>query len=198
MGTVKKIAVLISGGKGTNLRAIHEAIQTGKIQNAQIQSVVTDRGEIPKFKESERTWIKSWITEGLPDEKVNDVLYSIFDRQEIDLVCMAGFLRKIEIRPGWENKVLNIHPSLLPKYGGQGMYGLNVHKAVLEAKEEMTGCSVHVANEEYDKGPVVAQKKVKVMPDDTPETLQQRVKEAEWTLYPSAIESYLIEQYPNS
>lgn len=192
MGTLKRIAVLMSGGTGTNLRAIHEAIQSNEITNAEITCVITDRGSIPIFPKSK------WIAIYPPKNSFDDAVYFLLDAHKIDLVCMAGFLRKMEIREEWSGRILNIHPSLLPKYGGKGMYGLNVHRTVIESNEALSGCSVHIVDEEYDRGPVVAQRFVRVEADDTPETLQQRVKEEEWILYPSAIQAYLQEQYPKS
>lgn len=125
---------------------------------------------------------------------------TLFDHAEVneaDIVCLAGFIRKLWIPPEWENRVLNIHPSLLPKYGGKGMYKIAVHKAVLEAREKESGCTVHIVNQEYDDGPIIGQKKVNVYLTDTPETLQKRVQQAEQELYPIAIESFLRNKFMN-
>ncbi len=104
-----------------------------------------------------------------------------------DLVCMGGFLHLWKFPKKYEGKVLNIHPSLLPRYGGRNMYGAKVHAAVLAAKEKETGCTVHFCDLEYDHGPTILQRKVKVLPDDTPEALAERVFEAERIAYPEAI-----------
>lgn len=107
-----------------------------------------------------------------------------------DLVLMAGFLSYLHLPERWKGKVMNIHPSLLPKFGGKNMYGLKVHKAVLDAGETETGCTVHYVDEVYDRGPVILQRKVPVKPGDTPETLQERVQEAEREAYPQAVNLY--------
>ena len=101
------------------------------------------------------------------------------------LICLAGYLLKVEpcLTRGWPNRILNIHPALLPKFGGKGMYGRFVHEAVLAAKETESGCTVHLVNDIYDEGAVIAQAKVPVMPDDTPDTLAERIHPAEHKLY---------------
>ncbi len=104
-----------------------------------------------------------------------------------DLVCHCGFLRLLLIPPEWENRVLNIHPGLLPRFGGKGMYGDRVHRAVLDAGVAESGCTVHIANNEYDKGPILVQRRVPVLPGDTVESLAARVFEAECEAYPEAI-----------
>lgn len=104
-----------------------------------------------------------------------------------DLVCLAGFLQKLAVPPDFAGRTLNIHPALLPKFGGQGMYGHHVHEAVLKAGEKETGCTVHVVNDEYDAGPIVYQQRVPVLPGDTAATLAERVFAAECQAYPQAI-----------
>ncbi len=104
-----------------------------------------------------------------------------------DVVLLAGFLSYLHLPERFKGKVLNIHPSLLPRFGGKGMYGIRVHEAVLKAGETETGCTVHYVDEVYDRGPVILQRKVPVLPNDTPETLQARVMEAERETYPEAI-----------
>lgn len=104
-----------------------------------------------------------------------------------DLVCNAGFLRFLVIPERWKGRVMNIHPALLPKFGGKGMYGDHVHRAVLDAHESESGCSVHFVTNEYDAGPVILQRRVPVLPGDTVETLGERVFEAECEAYPEAV-----------
>jgi phosphoribosylglycinamide formyltransferase-1 len=110
-----------------------------------------------------------------------------------DLVILAGWLHLLQIPPDYQGRVLNIHPSLLPAFGGKGMYGRHVHEAVIAAGVTESGCTVHYVNDDYDAGPIIAQRKVCVLPDDTPETLAARVFEAECELYPEVI-SQLIAQ----
>jgi formyltetrahydrofolate-dependent phosphoribosylglycinamide formyltransferase len=116
-------------------------------------------------------------------EAINQVLY----RYDIDLVVQAGLLQKYLFPERFRGRVLNVHPGLLPKYGGQGMYGHHVHEAVIAAGDTESGCTVHITDEEYDNGPIILQKRVPVLPDDTPETLADRVFEAECEAYPEAI-----------
>jgi phosphoribosylglycinamide formyltransferase-1 len=108
------------------------------------------------------------------------------------LVCNAGFLRLLLVPPAWEGRVLNIHPALLPRFGGKGMYGDHVHRAVLAAGEAESGCTVHVVTNEYDKGPIVLQRRVPVRPGDTVESLAARVFEAECEAYPEAVQMYAL------
>ena len=112
---------------------------------------------------------------------------------QIDIILLAGYMRKVPdaVVAAFPDRMLNIHPALLPKFGGEGMYGIHVHTAVLEAGETETGATVHFVNEEYDKGEILLQRTVPVLPDDTPETLAARVLECEHRLYPDALEKLL-------
>lgn len=111
--------------------------------------------------------------------------------EHTDLVVLAGWLKLLVIPIEWENKVLNIHPSLLPKYGGKGFYGRHVHQAVIESKDHETGCTVHLVDNSYDTGKIIAQRKFLVNPDDTADSLQEKVQRLEKQVYPIAIDSYL-------
>jgi folate-dependent phosphoribosylglycinamide formyltransferase PurN len=111
----------------------------------------------------------------------------VLDRYDIDLIVMAGLLQKYLFPERFKGRVLNIHPGLLPRYGGLGMYGHHVHEAVLAAGDTESGLTVHIADDEYDHGPIVLQRKVPVLPGDTPETLAERVFEAECEAYPEAV-----------
>jgi phosphoribosylglycinamide formyltransferase-1 len=114
---------------------------------------------------------------------------SALARASIDVICLAGymFLLPLDVVRAYEGRILNIHPALLPKYGGKGMYGLHVHEAVLAAGEKESGCSVHFVTENYDEGEVLLQKRCPVLPGDTPETLAERVLDLESTAYPEAL-----------
>jgi len=109
------------------------------------------------------------------------------ERYEADLVCLAGYMSLLEISEGFHNRVINIHPALLPAFGGKGMYGLSVHQAVLQAECKVSGCSVHFCDQTYDTGPIIVQRTCPVLEDDTPETLAKRVYEQECLAYPEAI-----------
>ena len=111
----------------------------------------------------------------------------VLDRFDVDLVIQAGLLRKYLFPEHYRGRVFNTHPGLLPKYGGQGMYGHHVHEAVLAAGETESGCTVHITDEEYDHGPMILERRVPVLPDDTPDTLAERVQAAEREAYPEAV-----------
>ena len=117
-------------------------------------------------------------------------VFKMVNAVQPDVVLLAGFLSYLHLPERYKGKVLNIHPSLLPKHGGKGMYGIKVHTAVLKADEKESGCSVHYVDEEYDHGPIILQRKVPVEPGDTPETLQERVMAAEREAYPEAVNLY--------
>lgn len=119
-----------------------------------------------------------------PDHQIYDWL----DHIGANFVALAGFIRPFPLKTGWENRIINIHPSLLPKFGGKGMYGMRVHQAVLESGEKMTGATIHYVNEEYDKGAIIDQEKVLVNQGDSPTSLANRVFEAECQLYPKVLQ----------
>ena len=131
------------------------------------------------------------------DEFARTMLDALRDRQ-IDMILLAGYLRKIPdaVIAAYPEKIVNIHPSLLPEFGGHGMYGIRVHEAVIASGETRSGATVHFVNEEYDKGRIIKQNHVPVMPDDTPESLAERVLRCEHRLYPDALEQLLDEQMP--
>ncbi len=122
-------------------------------------------------------------------EDYASLLSGLLREDRIDVICLAGymFLLPVEVVRAYEGRIINIHPALLPKYGGKGMYGQHVHEAVIAAGETESGCSVHFVSEEYDEGAVLLQKKCPVLPDDTPETLADRVLDLEHTAYPEAL-----------
>ena len=125
----------------------------------------------------------------------NQEILNVLKENKIDLIILAGYMKKIpsEVIKAYPNKIVNIHPSLLPKYGGKGMYGLNVHKAVIEAKEKFSGLTIHYITENYDEGEYLLQHQVEVQPDDTPETLQQRILAQEHLKYSEVIVSLVGE-----
>ena len=117
----------------------------------------------------------------------------LLKKHQIDLICLAGYLTKVpdKVVRAYRGRIINIHPALLPKFGGKGFYGENVHEAVLAAKEKESGATVHYVDEEYDHGSIILQQKVPVLPADTPETLAQRVHQVEYEIYPQAIKLVL-------
>jgi folate-dependent phosphoribosylglycinamide formyltransferase PurN len=120
-------------------------------------------------------------------EAFSEAVTAVLEPFEPDLIIGAGYLQRYIFPPKYQGRVLQIHPGLLPKYGGQGMYGHHVHEAVLAAGEQESGCTVFIADHEYDRGPTILERRVPVLPDDTPETLADRVFEAELEAYPEAI-----------
>ena len=183
------IAVLISGG-GTTLQNFIDRIADGRL-DARIQVVVASNARAGGIEKARAAGIDcevvDWRDYG-SDAAFSEAVTKVLDRYEIDFVVQAGLLRKYLFPERWRGRVLNVHPGLLPKYGGRGMYGHHVHEAVLAAGETESGCTVHITDEEYDHGLIIVQKRVPVLPDDTPETLARRVFEAECDAYPEAIQ----------
>lgn len=174
------------------MQAIIDEIESGKIQ-AKIAGLIVNKSEIKAIKRARKYNIPVSIITDKDDETFSSKLSDRLSEWEPDLIVLAGFLRKIpdSIIKKYRNKIINIHPALLPKFGGKGFYGLNVHKAVLESGDKESGCTVHYVNEEYDKGPIIRQKKVPVHSTDTPENLAKRVLKAEHKLLPSVIKKLI-------
>ena len=181
------IAVLVSGG-GTNLQALLDAQTAGKIPSGQIVLVLSSS---PKAFALERAKKASIPGFALEKEGFETNLNARLEEFHIDLVVLAGFLSILSpaFTRKWAGRIVNIHPSLIPSFCGQGMYGLKVHEAALQKGVKVTGATVHMVNEIPDGGEILLQKAVEVLPGDTPEVLQRRVMEqAEWVLLPQAVE----------
>lgn len=125
------------------------------------------------------------------DEAFSDACFSIVEEAGIEVVCLCGWLKRLVVPARWEGRILNIHPALLPKFGGAGMYGMHVHRAVVAAGERESGCTIHVVDNVYDHGQIIAQAKVPVRAEDTPEAVQRRVYDEELRLYPEALADFL-------
>lgn len=172
---------MISGGGRTALN-IADEIDNGNL-DAEIAMVIASRECVGAERCRDRG-LNVLVERGvLPSDWLGEVL----QMAEADLVCLAGYLKLLPIPAGWEGRILNIHPALLPTFGGPGMYGDRVHQAVLEAGEQISGCTVHLCTDEFDRGPIVVQRTCPVLPDDTPETLAARVFEQECIAFPEAI-----------
>jgi len=187
------VAILVSGG-GTNMEALIQAAKTGALPRADIALVISNQPEAGALQRARSQGVTTLVVESksTPDEVFQaEILKALVDHQ-IDIVCLAGYLKKVghDIVTQFRGRILNIHPALLPKYGGTGMYGHHVHEAVLKAGDPESGCSVHVVDDEYDHGPVLAQARVPVLKGDTPERLAERVLEEEHKLYPKALEDF--------
>ena len=179
-----KIAVLVSGG-GTNLQALIDAQKSGIIQSGEIVLVASNKADAYALKRAEDHDIKAVL---MTDE---GSLLNPLREEGVELIVLAGFLKILsrEFIRNYENRIINIHPSLIPSFCGKGAYGLHVHEKALEYGVKVTGATVHYVNEIPDGGKIIAQKAVEVMDGDTPETLQKRVMEqAEWILLPQAVE----------
>lgn len=187
-----KIAVLVSGG-GTNLQALIDAQAAGKIGNGELALVVSSRADAYALQRAKAAGIPSEVLvrrSFSTQEQYDEALISLLKRCGIDLVVLAGFMTIISGRVirEFENRIVNVHPSLIPSFCGEGFYGLKVHEAALRKGVKVTGATVHFVNEVCDGGPIILQKAVEVLPDDTAETLQHRVMEqAEWKLLPKAV-----------
>ncbi len=183
-----RLGVLLSGG-GRTLMNILEYIRTGKL-SAEVSVVIASR-DCKGVERSRTAGLDVHIVpyKEIPDtETYSAAIVELLDAAGVDLVVQAGFLSFWRIPPKYEGRVLNIHPALLPSFGGAGMYGLHVHKAVLATGCKVSGCTVHFVDNEYDHGRIIVQKRVPVLPDDTPDTLADRVFEQECIAYPEAIE----------
>jgi len=183
-----RIAVLISGG-GTTLRNFIEKIAAGRLP-VEIALVVSSSPAARGLQFAADAGIPSVVVARKSFADQNAFSRAIFDRcrlSHVDLVAMAGFLKRVTIPEDFAGRVVNIHPALVPAFCGEGFYGRRVHEAVLEYGAKLSGCTVHFADNQYDHGPVILQRAVPVLDDDTPETLAARVFEAECEAYPEAL-----------
>ena len=188
-----RVAVLVSGG-GTNLQAIIDAVQNGTITNTEIIGVISNNKSAYALERAKNHDIPAICVspkEYENREKFNEALLNAVDELKPDLVVLAGCLVIIpeKMIDAYENRIINIHPSLIPSFCGTGYYGLTVHEKALERGVKVTGATVHFVDKGTDTGPIIFQKPVMIRQDDTKETLQQRVmEEAEWILLPKAID----------
>lgn len=188
-----KIAVLVSGG-GTNLQAIIDAIDNGTITNTEIKVVISNNKNAYALERARNHGIEALCISPKDYEdraKFNEAFLEKLNSYEVDLVVLAGFLVVIPemMIKQYRNRIINIHPSLIPSFCGTGFYGLKVHEGVLSRGVKVTGATVHFVDEGTDTGPIILQKAVEVQQGDTPEVLQRRVMEqAEWVIMPKAID----------
>lgn len=193
-----KLAVLISGG-GRTLQNLILAIAAGEL-DAEIVCVVSSVAGVAGLSIAEDVGIATHVLtrKDAPDvDEYSNKMYEIIEPYEPDLVIMAGFLKLLLVKEGWENRILNIHPALLPEAfdyaAGKGMYGDRVHAAVLENEDQESGATVHVVTNEFDRGQPLGQMRVDVMPGDSVEMLAARVFAVECELYPQVIRKYMLE-----
>lgn len=187
------VAVLVSGG-GTNLQALLDAEKEGKYRNARIALVVASKPGVYALERAAKAGVESVVVsrkDYASAEEFNDAMLNTLKKHDIGAVVLAGYLSMVgeNVIAAYRDKILNVHPSLIPSFCGAGYYGLRVHEAALAKGVKVTGATVHLVNEKYDDGRIVLQKAVDVLPGDTPESLQHRVmKEAEWQLLPRALD----------
>lgn len=184
------LAVLVSGG-GTNLQTIIDHIATNHLR-ANIRLVVSDNADAFALERATKAGIPTlYIPKG---ESLSDTLYEKLKSLSIDFIVLAGFLSILssDFCSKWNGKILNIHPSLLPKYGGKGMYGNRVHQAVIANKETESGATVHFVTQEIDKGQIITQKSCPVLPTDTPSTLAEKVHKIEHQILIEALQKLEI------
>ncbi len=188
----KKIAVLVSGG-GTNLQALIDAQVRGELGNGEISLVIASKPGVYALERAKNNSIKSIVLSRREYESIADYSKALVDvmvEEKIDLVVLAGFLTIIDeqVYNQFPNKILNVHPALIPSFCGKGYYGLYVHEAALAKGVKISGATVHIVTPECDAGPIVLQRAVEVLENDTPETLQKRIMEqAEWKILPEAV-----------
>ncbi len=188
MNSPIRIAVLLSGS-GTTLQNLLDRIADGRL-HAQIVRVVSSRVDALGLMRAEVAGVPTTVVERKKCASRTEFSQRIFETcraDGVELVCLGGFLQLVEIPPDFMGRVLNIHPSLIPAFCGKGFHGLYVHESALEMGVKVSGCTVHFADNEYDHGPIVLQRAVPVLDDDTPETLAARVFEQECEAYPEAI-----------
>ncbi len=186
------IAVLVSGG-GTNLQALINAQANSQIPGGKIALVISSRSDAYALERAKKADIPTQVLlrkQYDTQQSYDEALLALLQEYQIDLIVLAGFMTIISenVIRHYKNKIINVHPALIPSFCGEGYYGLRVHEAVLKKGVKLTGATVHFVNEICDGGPIILQKAVEVLPEDTPETLQRRVMEqAEWKLLPKAV-----------
>ena len=190
-----KIAVLVSGG-GTNLQALIDAEQRGELGNGKITLVIASKPGVYALERAKNANIEGKVLARKDYESISAYSKALADTMTeagIDLVVLAGFLTIIDeqVYGAFPNRIINVHPALIPSFCGKGFYGLHVHEAALEKGVKVSGATVHIVTPECDAGPIILQRAVEVREDDTPETLQKRImEEAEWKILPEAVKLF--------
>lgn len=189
---MRKVAFFISGGGGNALNLL-KACREGRVP-AEPVLVVSSSTKVAGNAKLEAEGLRVEVRLRSPfadDAAYSEACYEAVEAAGAEVICLCGWLKKLVVPPRWEGRILNIHPGLLPRFGGAGMYGMRVHEAVLAAGAPESGPTIHLVDNEFDHGRILAQSKVPVLPGDTPDTLQQRVYAEEMRLYPLALRDYL-------
>jgi len=189
-----KNIVVFASGTGSNFTSIHKDIKGGKI-NGEIVLLITNNDHCKAVEFAEANGIKvSIINKNIISDiaKHEDFLFRELESVKTDLIVLAGYLKMIPLNIilKYKNRILNIHPSLLPKFGGKGFYGMKVHKAVIESRETYTGATVHFVDEIYDNGPIIMQKKIEVLNKDTSDSIAKKVLDIEHKLLPYVVQKF--------
>ncbi len=192
-GFLCTIWLYLHRGNGTTLQSIIDAIEN-KVLDANICLVVSDHEDAYALQRARNFGIATYIITSKTTKEMDEELAVKLQKYPVDLIVLAGYLRMIGNRLLEKYTIINTHPSLLPKFGGKGMYGMNVHRAVIEAGEEYSGVTLHYVNNEYDKGNMIRQTKVKVEPTDTAETLSAKVQKAEKMQLVEALQEFVREK----
>ncbi len=188
-----KVAVFVSGG-GTNLQAIIDGVNSGVIRSAELALVLSSKAGVYALERAKKAGIPTAVCDKKSfcnQEAFEKAIIQELDQKGIEMIVLAGFMSILseELIKSYPDRIINVHPALIPKHCGKGYYGLRVHEAVLASGDKITGATVHFVNEIPDGGKIIAQKEVPVEIGDTPETLQRRVmKQAEWILLPAVVE----------
>lgn len=192
---MKNITVLVSGG-GTNLQALIDAQNRGDIQNGRISCVISSNPEAYALERAKLNGIKTEVIR-VKDyagfDEYDEAITKLLQSHNTDLIVLAGFMTILgsKVISAFTNKIINIHPSLIPAFCGEGFYGLKVHEFALKRGVKVSGATAHFVNEECDGGPIIIQKPVEVFDDDTPQTLQKRIMEqAEWKILPKSVDLF--------
>jgi phosphoribosylglycinamide formyltransferase-1 len=185
-----KIGILISG-RGSNMVALVDGVASGEIPESEVAVVISDKADAAGLAKARERGVETVVVErrGRTREEHDAEIIAELEKRYVELVCLAGYMRLLSpsFVAAFPNKIINIHPSLLPAYSG-----LNIHERVLAAGEKVTGCTVHYVNEDLDAGPIIAQREVAVLDGDTPETLATRILEQEHTVYVDAVKQVVL------
>lgn len=186
---------ILASHNGSNAQTIIDACKTGSLQAVSVVVISnnSNSGAIARAKQERIPFYHLSQATHPQQEKLDQAILDTLRKHNVDIVVLAGYMKKLgpKTLASFKGAILNIHPALLPKFGGNGMFGIHVHEAVLAAKEKETGVSIHIADEEYDTGTIIAQVKIQVLPNDTPETLQARVLELEHSFLPETLQKIM-------
>ncbi len=190
---------IFASGRGSNFEAILRAIDTGKLHNVSVAVVISNNSDAPVLTIAREHNIPSYYLshkQFSSDQEFVSRIFNVFDEHRVNFIILAGYMKKLptSLIEKFRNRILNIHPALLPKFGGKGMYGMHVHEAVINSGEKVSGATVHIVDEEYDRGPIVKQLIVRVESGETPETLATKVHALEHELYSEVLQLFADER----